>query len=188
MTRSFTFGSTTPTTTPPLPTTTLFGRSSEVTTRPRSITLYSAEDIASTLELYPNTVQSKNIKFMLDTWLVLLKALLENNADLNKDIIDDFINKDHIPNAVLSRLSNRNWGQIFNQYPRTKSIILNGCGTHINGDDYSNILYEAFEVNNIHCPIELLRDIKKYLWIKKIYEEHPSIFCPEAKKEFNLES
>ena len=96
--------------------------------------------------------------------------------------------QDHIPDIVLSKLSNYNWGQIFNRYPHTKNTILRGCENHIDGDDYSEILREAFEENDEYCPLELLKDIKKYIWIKKLHEAHPNIFNEDAKKEFKLES
>lgn len=174
-------------------------------TRPRSTTIHSFGDnltptaapfgVAEIQAQLPPT--NKKIKsqeeykrdnhFKLDTWNVLFNKLLLVDANLDENIIEYFIAQDHIPDSVLSKLSNYNWGQIFNRYPHTKNIILRGCENHINGDDYSEILCEAFEETNEYCPFELLQDIKKYIWIKKLYEAHPNIFCANAKKEFKLE-
>ena len=176
------------------------------TTRPRSTTLNSFGDnltptaapfgVAEIRAQLPPT--NKKIKsqeeykrdnhFKLDTWGVLFNKLLLVDANLDENIIEYFIAQDHIPDSVLSKLSNYNWGQIFNRYTNKKNIILRGCENHINGDDYSEILCEAFEETNEYCPFELLKDIKKYIWIKKLYEAHPNIFCADAKKEFKLEA
>lgn len=176
-----------------------------VTTRPRSTTIHtfgsslsSTPGIFSTTEIraqLPPTNKKiksqeeykRDNKFKLDTWDVLFNKLLLTNANLDENIIEYFIAQDHIPDIVLSKLSNYNWGQIFNHYPHTKNTILRGCENHIDGDDYSEILREAFEENNEYCPLELLKDIKKYIWIKKLHEAHPNIFCADAKKEFKLE-
>lgn len=182
------FGSTPPTTRPRSTTIHSFGDNLTPTVAPFGVAEIRAQLPPTNKKIKSQEEYKRDNHFKLDTWGVLFNKLLLVDANLDENIIEYFIAQDHIPDSVLSKLSNYNWGQIFNRYPHTKNIILRGCENHINGDDYSEILCEAFEETNEYCPFELLKDIKKYIWIKKLYEAHPNIFCADAKKEFKLEA